>query len=199
MKRANILYTSWVIIFLLSALLSGCKDNPTPPKAPTQSNNSTTTQAGKVSLETPTPVDTRKLTEVEVLYNKAGELYLNKKLKEAIKTYSKAIELDERFIEAYLGRGSVYAVQLRFEEAFSDFDKAVELNPKHPVAYYNKGLAYELLDDKDKAIEFYNIFLELAPEHKTLEIEKTKWRLDIIKRKKLKEEAEKKAEEAKKK
>jgi Flp pilus assembly protein TadD len=49
--------------------------------------------------------------------------------KEAIQNYSKAIELDPEFPEAYIGRADCYIRQEKFTEAGQDYGKALELDP----------------------------------------------------------------------
>jgi len=47
--------------------------------------------------------------------------------KSAIKFYSQAIKLDERFIPAYIGRGDMKSALELYDEAIVDFEKAIEL------------------------------------------------------------------------
>ena len=64
------------------------------------------------------------------------------KYKEGIVAYTRAIELDPKFAEAYwayCGRGVAYSNLGDYRQAIRDFDKAIELNSKDAVAYYNRG------------------------------------------------------------
>ena len=53
----------------------------------------------------------------------------------AIADLSKALETDETFMPAYVGRGSVYAVQKEYDSAIRDYSRAIELDPKNADAY----------------------------------------------------------------
>jgi len=57
----------------------------------------------------------------------------NQKMKEgntlgAIKDYTAALDLNAELVDAYYGRGSVYAELLMHDMAVSDFNKAIELD-----------------------------------------------------------------------
>jgi tetratricopeptide (TPR) repeat protein len=69
----------------------------------------------------------------------------------AIANYSKAIEINPRFAEAYNNRGLAYAYKGQYGQAISDYNKAIETNPKLAEAYYNRGAAYYLNGEHDKA------------------------------------------------
>lgn len=88
-----------------------------------------------------------------------------KDLQKAIELYSKAIELDPNFAEAYSNRG--YAKYLLGEEknALQDYDKAIELNPNLSETYNNRGNAKESLGDENGALEDYDKAIELNPDY----------------------------------
>ena len=88
-----------------------------------------------------------------------------KDLHKAIELYSKAIELNSYFAEAYSNRG--YAKYLLGEEenALQDYDKAIELNPNLSEAYNNRGNAKESLGDENGALEDFDKAIELNPDY----------------------------------
>ena len=53
------------------------------------------------------------------------------KPEEAIKDYTKAIELDPKDAEAYNNRGTEFSSLGKSEEAIKDYTKAIELNPQY--------------------------------------------------------------------
>jgi len=61
---------------------------------------------------------------------------------EAIQMYTRAIELDENYADAYLKRGQAYRVARSTDPmlALADFNKAVALDPTNAEAYYQRGL-----------------------------------------------------------
>ncbi|PDP63253.1 hypothetical protein CLI83_01760 [Porphyromonas gingivalis] len=80
---------------------------------------------------------------------------------EAIKDYSKAIELDGKFAHAYYGRGNVYYKKGANEEAIKDFFKAIELDDKFVHAYHGRGIAYFKKGSYEEAIKDYSKAIEL--------------------------------------
>lgn len=61
--------------------------------------------------------------------------------KTAMKHYSKAIELDSTFAEAYFSRGTVKLNEFQFDEAIMDFDKALQFEPYYEKALTNRAFA----------------------------------------------------------
>lgn len=80
---------------------------------------------------------------------------------DAIKEYSKAIEMDPRSAAAYNNRGIVYDDLEQYEKAIEDYNKAIELNLHYAAAYNNRGVAYDNLKQYERAIEDYNKAIEL--------------------------------------
>jgi len=83
----------------------------------------------------------------------------------AIKDYSKVLKLDDKFVTAYISRGSAYLDLKKYNDAISDYNKAIELNPIDPQAYAYRGRTYyeinqyeDALHDYDKAITFDSNF-----------------------------------------
>lgn len=61
--------------------------------------------------------------------------------KNAIKNYSKAIELDSSNAEAYFARGTVKLNDFQFDEAIQDFDQALKFEPYFERALSNRAFA----------------------------------------------------------
>ena len=63
---------------------------------------------------------------------------------EAIKMYTKAIELNNQYAEAYFRRGKVYFYQHPSDciESIKDYTKVIEIDPENGDAYYERGLLY---------------------------------------------------------
>lgn len=62
-------------------------------------------------------------------------------IKEAIFDFNKAIELNPKFVGAYINRGSVKNELHEFREAIQDLNKAIELNHNSTEAFNNRGIA----------------------------------------------------------
>ncbi len=59
----------------------------------------------------------------------------------AIADYSKAIQLNPKFIKAYYLRGVAKAEMQDYNGAIADFSKIIELNPSDADAYFARGIA----------------------------------------------------------
>ena len=77
--------------------------------------------------------------EAIAYYNRGVGCCIVGSYEEAIKDYSKAIELDGKFIPAYYNRGNAYCEKGSYEEAIKDYSKAIELDDKFVHAYYGRG------------------------------------------------------------
>src|SRR5215204_1440714 len=65
-------------------------------------------------------------------HNNRGVEYADTKrdYDEAIREYTKAIELNPQFAEAYYNRGIAYSDKKEYDAAIQDYTKAIELNPR---------------------------------------------------------------------
>jgi len=61
---------------------------------------------------------------------------------EAIRYFTKAIDLNPMDAEFYYNRGTAYLNKDQYDQAISDYKKALEINPMDAKAYYKRGLAY---------------------------------------------------------
>ena len=66
----------------------------------------------------------------------------NKKYKEAIKCYEKAIEIDPNLSIAWSNLGNVYSSLKKFKKAFNFHEKAVRLDEKSYIAWHNLGVSF---------------------------------------------------------
>ena len=90
----------------------------------------------------------------------------NPDYEQAISDYTRAIELNPDYIEAYNNRGVAYSVH-NHKKAISDYDRAIELNPDYIEAYNNRGNSYARTSPPDyiKALLDYSQALELNPDN----------------------------------
>ena len=51
----------------------------------------------------------------------------------------KAIEIDDKFKEAYYNRGNTYTKINELDKAIDDYTKAIEIDDGYKEAYYNRG------------------------------------------------------------
>ena len=96
------------------------------------------------------------------------EAHKEHKLDEAIKHYTKSIQLksDNPIVSrAYSRRGNAYDGKGQYDLAFKDYNKAIELNPDDADAYFYRGFIYELKRNSEEAIKDYDKAIELKPDH----------------------------------
>ncbi|MYG08791.1 tetratricopeptide repeat protein [Candidatus Poribacteria bacterium] len=85
-------------------------------------------------------------------------------ISEAIGDFSKVIELEPDYADAYYDRGVAHGKKREFDLAILDYTKAIELNPDYVNAYCNRGSAYLPKGEFDLAIADYTKAIELNPE-----------------------------------
>jgi len=95
-------------------------------------------------------------------YLDMGSYYANLKKDDlAIKSYTKAIEINPNDADTYFYRGNSYYNLKDYSSAINDFTKVIELNPNDSNGYINRGLSYYKLKKYDLAIKNYTKAIEL--------------------------------------
>lgn len=99
-----------------------------------------------------------------VTYYKQGDTFQTSgQFFEAVKSYDKAIELDQKYVDAYVKRGQCKR-QLKppdYNGSLADLIKAIELDPKSFVAYNSRGGTYKAMMKYDLAMSDFNKAIEL--------------------------------------
>jgi|GEM_PF-2476761 len=85
----------------------------------------------------------------------------NKHNELAIEAYSKVLDLDSKYKDAYINRGYANFSLKEYEKALADYNKALKLDPKNAVVYNNRGLVYNGLKEYEKALADFDKALEL--------------------------------------
>jgi len=83
----------------------------------------------------------KRLEKINQAMKKGRENYKEDDFKGAIKYYTKAIELDSNYAEAYFARGTIKLDDMQFDQAIADFDKALILEPFMSHALANRAFA----------------------------------------------------------
>ena len=83
----------------------------------------------------------KRLEKIDKAMEKGHADNKEENYKSAIKNYTKAIEIDSAYAEAYFARGTVKLNDFQFEEAIRDFDKALSIEPFHERALSNRAFA----------------------------------------------------------
>ncbi len=81
------------------------------------------------------------LEKINQAMDKGNESSKEEDYKNAIKNYSKAIEIDSTYAEAYFARGTAKLNDFQFDAAVTDFDKTIQIEPYMDVAFANRAFA----------------------------------------------------------
>jgi len=85
-------------------------------------------------------------------YNRRGNQYSrNGAYEPAIADYTRALELDESFAEAWFNRGVSYYELGMYPESIADLTQAIARNPAEDNYYGRRALAYLFNDQPDLA------------------------------------------------
>jgi tetratricopeptide (TPR) repeat protein len=95
---------------------------------------------------------------------------------DAIRHFTKAIELDPRSFSSYYGRGNSWYAKGDYDRAIADYTKAIELNSRYVAAYYD--LAWLLATCPEGRYRDGKRAVELA--EKALELEESPFMLDTL-------------------
>ena len=96
----------------------------------------------------------------ETWKEKGNALVKEKKYKEALDCYTKAIELDPNNQILYSNRSAMHLNLFNYEQALIDAEKAISLKPDYGKAYLRKGKALEGLQKLKEALDTYKLGLE---------------------------------------
>ena len=111
-----------------------------------------------------------------------SNLVNKKKFDQAIVVFSKVIDLDPKWAEAWNKRATVLYMVGEFQKSQDDIDKVLELEERHFGALAGQGLVNIQLENYDKAIMSYQKAHQIYPKMKSpkIMIQKIK---DLIKKK----------------
>ena len=94
----------------------------------------------------------------------------NNQLSEAINIFTKVIELDPNWAEAWNKRATVFYLVGQFQKSQDDIDKVLNLEKRHFGALAGQGLVNIQLKNFEKAIKSYQKVLEIYPSMRSSEI-----------------------------
>jgi len=99
-----------------------------------------------------TPVLAQNSPDAVRSYNQGIEAYSQGHSVEALKAFSKAVQVDPGYGDAYYNMGSIYYQNKQYPEAADMFQKAVKMSPTDGQAKYNLALSLEKLQRYDEAV-----------------------------------------------
>jgi len=98
-------------------------------------------------------------------FEKGYELAISGNYTDAVKAFSKAIELNPQSANAYYNRGVAYYKLGNKQQAIKNYNTAIELNPQYVLAYTSRGNVYSDFGNYQQAIKDYNKAIELNPQY----------------------------------
>ena len=101
--------------------------------------------------------------DAEFAFHQGNLQVVLRNIDEAIEDYTRAINLDPNYVEAYKNRGMAYRNKGDYDLAIEDFGKAIQLNPNFAEAYFSRGVAYDEKGEFDRAIQDYTEVIQLNP------------------------------------
>ncbi|MGD8397413.1 MAG: tetratricopeptide repeat protein [Anaerolineae bacterium] len=81
----------------------------------------------------------------------------------AIENYTRAVELDPGYAQAYYSRGVIYWREIgNHYRAIQDLTRVIELDPSCAQAHFNRAIAHQLRHDLDLAIADLEHYLSVG-------------------------------------
>ena len=111
-----------------------------------------------------------KKNELTLMLSEGSTLVKNDKLNEAVNIFTKVIELDPNWAEAWNKRATVFYLLGKFQKSQNDIDKVLELEERHFGALAGQGLVNIQLKNYEKAIMSYEKAQKIYPTMKSPKI-----------------------------
>jgi tetratricopeptide (TPR) repeat protein len=103
------------------------------------------------------------IDHAKVFYEQGLINYQQTKYQDAIKKFTKAIQANPNFSQAYNQRGNAYYRLQNYQKSQADSSEAIRLNPQDVNAYYDRGFSLYTLGNYNGAIADYNQAIQLDP------------------------------------
>jgi TonB family protein len=82
----------------------------------------------------------------------------------AVKAFTEAIKISEKYSPGYSGRGMAYMNLKEYEKAIEDFNAAIKISGKIALNYKLRGEAYSAMKDYNTAIKDFDRAIKIEPE-----------------------------------
>jgi tetratricopeptide (TPR) repeat protein len=115
-----------------------------------------------IKANSPALPDSSGLTSAYYI-KRGNDFYEKSDYPNAIKEYTKALQLDPKNADIYFVRGYCNRQIGENLRAIADYTKAVEIAPNFSDAYYNRAWTYSEEGEYDKAVEDYTKAIKIAP------------------------------------
>jgi tetratricopeptide (TPR) repeat protein len=98
-------------------------------------------------------------------FRNLGDVHLSLgQTEQAERDYDTALEFDDRYLAAYIGRGCAYGREFEYTRAIEDFDRVLELEPDHMQARFLRGYTRGLVGQYDAALDDLREVVEHEPD-----------------------------------
>ena len=111
-----------------------------------------------------------KKNKLTLMLSEGSNLVKKEQLEEAVKVFTKVIELDPMWAEAWNKRATVLYLLGEFQKSQDDIDKVLELEERHFGALAGQGLVNIQLKNYEKAINSYKKAQKIYPSMKSPKI-----------------------------
>ena len=108
--------------------------------------------------------------KLTLILSEGSKFVRNQQLSDAIDVFTKVIQLDPTWAEAWNKRATVLYLLGDYEGSQKDIDKVLELEERHFGALAGQGLVNIKLENYEKAIESYKKAQEIYPSMKSPKI-----------------------------
>lgn len=99
----------------------------------------------------------------ETCFNEGVTLLENKEYTQARDSFQKAIDIEPKFIPAWVYKGMSLEELEQYEEAINCYNQAIRINPDVADLWYNKGATYCKMKRYGDALNCFNKVLEIEP------------------------------------
>jgi tetratricopeptide (TPR) repeat protein len=101
--------------------------------------------------------------KINEFYEEAGELKTNRSYERAAERYNAILEIDKKFVKAYLEMGQIYYAKGEYYKAIRIYNKAIDNKVKHALIYYQLGQTFWELGKMEEAAKNYKESLKIDP------------------------------------
>ena len=98
-------------------------------------------------------------------YERANSLAQSGKFEEAVRSYSRSLEINPKFVMAHNNLGNVYLLRGEFDKSLEHYSKALEIAPGFAESHYNLGVLFQKQGKTEQAASEYRRALESDPAH----------------------------------
>jgi tetratricopeptide (TPR) repeat protein len=102
------------------------------------------------------------ITEINKLYEEAGDFKSKGKYTEAIERYDRILRINKTYVNAYLEKGQIFYNKNNYDKAIKNYNDAIENKVKNDQIYYHFGEALKAKGEYEKAIKNYRKSLEIS-------------------------------------